>query len=197
MRWTVACVLAGALIGCDRPSVPVSPASRGATSRPAAEAERADDPPGVVTPDVGATTRAVAAGKILVEGRELDLPPAKLEVGKNGNVVLLADGGASGNSIMLTFRPTTDGEVPWRHATWRWKLTSRDAETTDGIYVGGPDHQLRAVELEVDVERAEGGAVAEVGLRGAYVRADADDPLSAERFNVVGTLQAGIEDQGR
>lgn len=148
----------------------------------------------IVAPASQPSKIRITGGTITVAGKLLPLPPAKLTLMRDGIAMLEADSDEQGSNVLaLQMTPVTDGSRPWQRAEWRFKLTTSDQESTDGLYVGGAENQLRPLELTVEIERD--GPRAKVTLAGKLVPADSPDPLTARVFDISGTLEAGIEEK--
>lgn len=149
----------------------------------------------------GGATQPVGEGATEVEigGKMVPLPPAVLRLSADGSAVLVADGGAAGgggvgNVLFLQMTPTTDGGRPWTRAVWTFQLTSNEDEPTSGIFVGGPENQLRPVTVEMEILRTvEAPRVATVVFRGRFVPADSPDALTAAGYEVRGAMRVGVE----
>lgn len=177
------------LPGCDRAESP--------TTLPADPGELPDRDPGLERLSVSVSppepsTRPVPAGVITVAGRALQLPPARLILNPDGSALLTAEAGPDANNLFLLMTPQTDGARPWTRAVWTYRLASPDDETTDGLYVGSPDHHLRPLELTVEILRPQ-DAPPTLLLRGTLVPADAENPLTAQRFDVSADLPLAIQ----
>ncbi len=203
-RLALALLASATVIACDRPDPTPAPTSAPATRAADADDHTPLDPAGLAVPDAAtpSASSTVPAGHLLIEGRTLPLPTARLTLGRQGAVLLLADTPSSspdapanpdsGNSVMFSFTPTTDGETPWRRAVWKFQLTSSEEETTDGIYLGGPEHHLRPVEMEIEVTRDEAAQTGTARIHGFFVRSDVEDPLKADRYAVDGELPVAL-----
>lgn len=131
------------------------------------------------------------------------MPPAELKIvgdDNDGLVVLTADSGrplADGiNALFLQMNLELDSARPWTVGTWRYRLAAAETETSEGIYLGGPDNQLRPLEVEVEVVRSllpgtnRVSRRVEVVLAGRFIPAEVSDPLNAPVFEVAGRFTA-------
>lgn len=130
---------------------------------------------------------------------DLHLPPARLTLAPDGSATLDADSEHADHTLHLTFTPSSDSprsSSPWRHATYRFQLTSLDDQTTDGLYTHtDPDAQLRPAELSIDLTRLPNGQV-RILISGALIPAQADTPSTAPRYFISGDFTATIQ-QGK
>lgn len=191
VRSLLAALLMLAVFGCE-------PGETSDTAAPAADppepAVRSSPP---VTTDpfelrVGPHTVRMPAAELRFFGGETD-----------GQVVLSADSGqplADGiNAMFFQMNLQLDSDRPWTTGVWRYRLTSGEIETTDGLYLGAPDNHLRPIELDVEVTRSlvEGTQLAsrrvQVRLSGRFVSAEAADPFSAPVFDVSGSFEAAAD----
>lgn len=174
------------------PDSPSSPASTRGSSSPATRPVRpvaSGKTPAPITPSAEVT---VPPGLLTVAGKQVSLPPARLTLLPGGIVNLLADSdNPEGNVLTLQMTPVTDGSRPWERAEWLFKLSNSEQETTDGLYIGGVDNQLRPLELRVKIERENGKA--RISIQGKLVPASSNDPLAERFFDISGQIEALID----
>lgn len=218
-RWYGVCACGIVLLmlawtGCDRSS-PTEAESPDAAGAPADGDTTAAMPPSAAEPgrtarSAQAVSEPAAAEQVTAEPFELQIgphvarfPPAELKIlGDEGDglVVLSADSGrplADGvNALFLQMALELDSGRPWTVGVWRYRLGSGETETTDGLYLGAAENQLRPLEVDVEVVRTllpgtgRPSRRVEVRLAGRFVPAEAPDPLTAPTFEVSGRFTA-------
>lgn len=191
VRWLLPALLMLMVLGCE----PGETSEANPPPTAAAEPAVGSSPPVTTEPfelRVGPHTVRMPAAELKFVGGETD-----------GLVVLSADSGkplADGiHAMFFQMNLQLDSDRPWTTGVWRYRLTSGEIETTDGLYLGAPDNHLRPIELDVEVTRSllEGGQLAsrrvQVRLSGRFVSAEAADPLSAPVFEVFGSFEAAAD----
>jgi len=205
-KWCGFAVLTCGLVaaGCDRPVAEDAPTTRAV---PAVEGQTAEErdfgrrPLAVGRDEPEAPTTAPASDvpvEVEIAGRMLPLPPAVLRLSADGTAALVADGegvaGAPPNMLFLQMTPTTDGGRPWTRAVWTYQLTSNEDQATSGIFVGGPENQLRPVSVELEILRDPAEPQrATITFRGRFVPTDAPDALTATGFEVRAAFRVTVE----
>lgn len=219
IRWCGSCacgvlLLTLACSGCDR-SAPTEAEPPDAASAPVegettAAMPRSATEPGRTARSAQADSEPAAAEQVTAEPFELQVgphvarfPPAELKIlgdDADGLVVLSADAGRpltdGVNALFLQMALELDSGRPWTVGVWRYRLGSGETETTDGLYLGAAENQLRPLEVDVEVVRTllpgtgRPSRRVEVKLAGRFVPAEAPDPLTAPTFEVTGQFTA-------
>jgi hypothetical protein len=173
MRWAAGLLVVVVAGGCDR-------GAEAPTTAPVAEQP------------TSLPTTIPATNTLEVEGRVVPFPAAEFVLAPDGSVMLSAAGdGPEGNAIALVFTPEWD---PGRDtASFLFELTSAESPTTDGLYIGSAEYQLRPIRLLLAIRID--GARAVVDLEGRFAPADSADPMTAPAFTARGRIVATVRRQ--
>jgi hypothetical protein len=195
--WLLAAsVLACALVvGCDSKDATPQPSSGSASPAPtSAPSTQAAD-------SIAPTTQP---STLLIDGKPIEFPPAKLRVSKtDGHVVArlytndpkaaLADDYHGNGYDLLMQLDDINSPAEIYNAVWDFKAASHDSPTTPyGIFLDGIRYQL--VPSQVTAHFIGDSLMVRVDLQGQFIRQNQTDPNDPSKLvNVSGRLLAPVE----
>ena len=187
--WGLSTLLTCIIVGCDRSPV----ATPGPSTAPASDPTLAAQ--ATTYPATGPASTQPRATSMLIDGRLVQFPPAKLVLKSRGGVhaLLFSDDPPdairddyAGNSFYLDI--VLDIEAPDQLATTKWIYKAPNSERSDtvsGIYLDGRKKHLQPFDVVAEFDHEPGRAV-KVYLNGQFLLFGADDePTSPGQLIVV------------